>query len=82
MTLSTLNATRTRFTTGMDEGICLADCTNDSMVSDFVADCPSNVSHWATAQPSIETAISAICQDARRHSLRYVLRNNVGHDGE
>ena len=33
-------------------------------------------------RPSIESVISAICVEARKDSLRYVLRNDVGHDGE
>ena len=30
----------------------------------------------------LPAAISAICEDARIDSLRYVLRSNTGHDGE
>ena len=30
----------------------------------------------------LPAAISAICEDAKIDSLRYVLRSNTGHDGE
>ncbi len=30
----------------------------------------------------LKDIVAAICFDARRDSLRYALRSNVGHDGE
>lgn len=42
--------------------------------STFIAEAPP--------APLLENVVAAIRMDARRDSLRYALRSNVGHDGE
>ena len=32
--------------------------------------------------PTLDSIVQAICLDAKRHSLKYLLRCDTGHDGE
>ena len=45
-------------------------------------DCSVDIFADVPVAPLLENVIAAISLDARRDSLRYALRSNVGHDGE
>lgn len=34
------------------------------------------------SRPALQDIVAAICADARHDSVKFVLRSNVGHDGE
>lgn len=39
-------------------------------------------SHVSPPLPALQDIVAAICADARKDSVKYILRSDVGHDGE
>ena len=66
-----------RSTSGSDEQLEIAASVTTEAAK-RTSDAPGSLGSSAL----LEGIVAAICLDARRDSLRYALRSNVGHDGE